>query len=312
MTVHIIPDIHGRIDKLQAALGALGFSHTRGAWRHPYGDTVMFLGDFIDRGPENGAVIDLVRDMIEAGTARAVMGNHELNAIHYHTDDPMTGDGLRPRSARNQAQHEAFLAEFPLGAARTKHVINWMQSLPIIVEDKDFRAVHACWDKVSVERLLEVQPDAILVGDLVYRSADDADPLMTAVERLTKGPELALPLGCGVHDQEGVRRERVRVRWWQSGAQTWRDISMSVFNPDELPTQDLPDGLAQNCYGPTEKPVFFGHYWLDGAPRMQAPNALCLDYSAGLNGPLVTYRMTSGVAGLDLSNLVVHTSTKDM
>lgn len=37
-------------------------------------------------------------------------------------------------------------------------------------------------------------------------------------------------------------------------------------------------------------PVFFGHYWLTGAPLLQSPRHACVDYSAGDGGPLVAYR----------------------
>ena len=56
--------------------------------------------------------------MVDAGSALAVMGNHELNAIAWHTPDPdEPGEYLRPRipqpkwGAKNRTQHEAFLAE---------------------------------------------------------------------------------------------------------------------------------------------------------------------------------------------------------
>ena len=29
------------------------------------------------------------------------------------------------------------------------------------------------------------------------------------------------------------------------------------------------------------KPVFFGHYWLNGSPSITAPNAACLDFHVG-------------------------------
>jgi hypothetical protein len=42
----------------------------------------------IDRGPKQLATVDLVRRMVEAGSARGVMGNHEFNAIAWATPDP--------------------------------------------------------------------------------------------------------------------------------------------------------------------------------------------------------------------------------
>ena len=78
MTQTFIPDIHADPQRLRSSLEAAGDG------------PLTFLGDFIDAGqaveaPDDRAVLEEVRDLIEAGRARAVMGNHELNAILYHT-----------------------------------------------------------------------------------------------------------------------------------------------------------------------------------------------------------------------------------
>ncbi len=92
----IIPDIHGQADKLRVALKNLGWQRNGTTWLHPEPDRqIVFLGDFIDRGPENGTVIRIVRELMDAGRAQAIMGNHELNALHFHTEDPDTGEPLR-------------------------------------------------------------------------------------------------------------------------------------------------------------------------------------------------------------------------
>lgn len=100
----IIGDIHGQADKLEAMLTRLGYSHHMGAWRHPNRE-VRFVGDFIDRGPGQIRTLKLVRDMIEAGSAKAVMGNHEFNAIAYATHDPdHPKHFLRIRGSKNRAR----------------------------------------------------------------------------------------------------------------------------------------------------------------------------------------------------------------
>jgi len=43
-------------------------------------------------------------------------------------------------------------------------------------------------------------------------------------------------------------------------------------------------------YSVNEKPVFFGHYWLNGTPELYLRNICCLDYSVAQNGYLVAYR----------------------
>ncbi len=70
--------MHGHAERLEALLDTLGYLQHAGAWRHPE-RTVVFVGDFIDRGPGQLRTLNLVRSMIDAGLAQAVMGNHELN-----------------------------------------------------------------------------------------------------------------------------------------------------------------------------------------------------------------------------------------
>lgn len=103
----VIPDTHGQSDKPRGALGNLGYRERNGAWRHiDQTRHVVFLGYFIDCGPDNREVIRVVRSMFDAGTASAVMENHELNAIHFHTfnkDVP-----LREHDEEDMAQHASF------------------------------------------------------------------------------------------------------------------------------------------------------------------------------------------------------------
>ena len=103
----IIGDIHGCGDTLQALLSKLGYRNTDGVYRHP-DRKVIFIGDFVDRGPHQREVVEIVRSMVEADTALAVMGNHEYNAIAYATPDG-NGGHLRPHSDKNRKQHHAFL-----------------------------------------------------------------------------------------------------------------------------------------------------------------------------------------------------------
>src|SRR5690625_6839473 len=100
---------------LEALLKKMGYRHGGQGYRHDSGRAI-FVGDFIDRGPQQLKTLGLARPMIDAGAALAVMGNHELNAICWHTPDPdRPGDYLRTRTGRlgekNRTQHGTFLAE---------------------------------------------------------------------------------------------------------------------------------------------------------------------------------------------------------
>ncbi|KPD10631.1 metallophosphoesterase [Phaeobacter sp. 11ANDIMAR09] len=301
----VIPDIHGYASKLKSALGNLGYAEKRGAWRHSDpARHAVFLGDFIDRGPENREVIRVVRAMIDAGTASAVMGNHELNAIHFHTEDK--NGALRDRSEKSYAQHASFLREFPVGHAATKEAISWMCTLPLYLEVGGFRAVHACWNEEDIKELKTISQNGVLSADQLIEAAARGRRLFRLVETALKGPELRLPEGFAIVDKGGHTRKSVRSKWWHEGATTWRDIAMSVPDLEQLPDQNLPDSVLTSAYSIVAPPVFFGHYWMEGEPRLQTKNALCLDYSAGLGGPLVSYAAEPGLCSLSLDCLTIH------
>jgi hypothetical protein len=60
-----------------------------------------------------------VRAMIDAGAARAVMGNHELNAIAWATPDPDDG-ALPPPAPRRQGREEPASARGLPGGGRPR------------------------------------------------------------------------------------------------------------------------------------------------------------------------------------------------
>lgn len=306
-TIDIIPDIHGQAEKLRRALANLGWRARGDGWAHSDpARQIIFLGDFIDRGPDNAGVIRIVRDLMEAGRARAVMGNHELNALHFHMRDAQTGKPRRPHDAKNIAQHESFLREFPLDSSKAREVLDWMRGLPLFIEEAGFRAVHAAWIPKAIDDLRAVTASGVLSEDHLRRAAQKGDVLHGIAETLTKGPEAALPEGYSFTDKSGHVRRDVRLKWWGGGAKTWCAAAVSVPDPEQLSDIPLPNALQGNSYPVTERPIFFGHYWMTGAPILQAPNALCLDYSAGTDGPLVTYVYTEGEGHLDLENVKIH------
>jgi hypothetical protein len=58
----------------------------------------------------------------------------------------------------------------------------------------------------------------------------------------------------------------------------------------DIPISDEILKTLGSGYPINEKPIFFGHYWLRGEPKIQADNVCCLDYSVAKGGNLVAYR----------------------
>ncbi|NLY64918.1 MAG: metallophosphoesterase, partial [Alcaligenaceae bacterium] len=78
----LIGDIHGYAQPLKQLLSKLGYTEKNGYWQHPE-RKVIFLGDFIDRGPEQIEAVLIAKAMVENNAALAVMGNHEFNAVAW-------------------------------------------------------------------------------------------------------------------------------------------------------------------------------------------------------------------------------------
>jgi len=293
MSYDIIGDIHGQLDALERLLERLGYERSDGVWRHPQRQA-LFLGDLIDRGPRSRDVVATVRRMVEAGHARCVMGNHELNAIAYHTRDPRQPDQwLRPHSPKNVAQHEATLASYAGYEEKLASDLAWFRELPFWLDLGDLRLIHAAWRPQAIETVVangvrgmpdwpERRPDAF----------DEASELGAALDTLLKGVEWSLPQGLTFTDKDGHERDEVRVRWWNAEpGMTWAEVG---FGPPELlaalPRDPVPADYPRLHYPSDAPPVFFGHYWLTGQPEPQAPDVACLDYSVGRGGDLVAYR----------------------
>lgn len=298
----LIGDIHGCSATLLSLLEKLGYRSADGIYRHPQRQAV-FLGDFIDRGPSQRAVLDIVRPMIEGQAALTVMGNHEFDAIAFATPD---GDGyLRRHSEKNLRQHSIFLdayADDPQGYAEA---IAWFKTLPLWLDLGDVRVVHACWDRLWIDRIRDFQNGSPLLGDaLLHASCSGSTWQYQAVKTLLKGKELPLTEGASYPDKEGRLRHIMRVRWWDRGARTYKDAFMGPESAlTHIPDDEIEgDHLIE--YGHEEPPVFLGHYWLDGQPTPLAANIACLDYSVGKPGGCLTAYRWDGESALQSDRFV--------
>ncbi|HAG12773.1 MAG TPA: polynucleotide kinase-phosphatase [Ruminococcus sp.] len=108
----IIGDIHGCCDELELLLDQLGYVKKDGVYAHPDGRQAAFLGDFCDRGNRNADVLRLVMDMVKAGNAIAVPGNHDVKLLKYLNGKHIAmTHGIDKTIAEIEAQGGAFKAE---------------------------------------------------------------------------------------------------------------------------------------------------------------------------------------------------------
>jgi protein phosphatase len=87
----VIGDIHGCASELETLLRELDYEATAvenpsplwsaSAYRHPAGRKAVFVGDLVDRGPRILDSVRIVRNMVVAGSALCVPGNHDMKLL---------------------------------------------------------------------------------------------------------------------------------------------------------------------------------------------------------------------------------------
>jgi hypothetical protein len=287
----LIGDIHGHANDLSSLLSELGYDDAEGYFQHT-DRKVIFLGDFIDRGINQKRVLDIVMPMVKAGAARAVMGNHEFNALAFHTKDPNNLSAwLRKRDDKNISQHLAFLNEYssPKLKNELEEVLDFFRSLPLWLELDGIRVIHACWHDEIIQSIRAKLNDDNTMTNEFFVAANTKNTIEHhAIENLLKGVEFKLADGISFFDKDGHERHEVRTRWWLNDA---KDLGELAFGRYEKNITDLPVNTNDLVgYPDNAPPVFIGHYWLNGTPTPLADNIACLDYSVAKHGKLVAYR----------------------
>lgn len=153
--IDFIGDIHGHCDELRSLLLRLGYVESGGAFRYPDNRRkVVFLGDYVDRGPKIRETLHLVRAMCEAGSAVALMGNHEFNMLSYWHRNGIGGrrlrksggDYLRDHSSKNERAHAKTIEEFRGHPDELRDMLDFVKTMPLYWETATFRAQHASFD----------------------------------------------------------------------------------------------------------------------------------------------------------------------
>lgn len=81
--IYAIGDVHGRADLLQSLLTVIDADLARSA---PERAIQVFLGDYVDRGPDSRAVIDLLIERSKSHETVCLKGNHEVFLLEVLKD----------------------------------------------------------------------------------------------------------------------------------------------------------------------------------------------------------------------------------
>jgi len=144
---YAVGDIHGCLDKVLRLLELLNYDPTE--------DRLLFLGDYIDRGPDSKGVLDLLLHLQHENPDNIfLMGNHEDNFLtyvracidgeqkNYWLSEPFfAGGGITTLQSYapglRQSIHPRVIEEIP-----PEH-LQFVSQLPLYWQDDTYLLVHA-------------------------------------------------------------------------------------------------------------------------------------------------------------------------
>ena len=288
MDYDIIGDVHGHADELEVLLQKLGYQLQSGIYHPPKGRQAVFLGDFIDRGTKIRETLHIVKNMCDQGNAFAIMGNHEFNAVCFHTPKKGKGGFFREHGFKEIKQHYATLEQFSKFPDEWNMFLDWFRHLPLYLNFNNFRVVHACWDDMHIDWLKKNNyNDNGLTTDFLSRATTKNTEEYHLIEDMLKGIEVELPPGVLFNDKDGNHRTKCRLKWWQPENKRETNKDALLFCPTRIEDQPYTkNGYVYN----SDKPVFFGHYWFKVDPTIENQKCICLDYSVAKGGKLVAFK----------------------
>jgi hypothetical protein len=285
----IIGDVHGHASLLKKLLKEMGYSTVKGVWRHPE-RMAVFIGDFINRGPQIRETLQIIYSMAAEGSALVILGNHEYSAILYHIKDSK-GDYLSKHISANRGQIQSTLTAFKNFKEEWKDYLQWFRNLPFFLDLGEIRIAHAYWNDSEMKFLSESIPQGKLKKSFLRSIHEDQHPAAAIIYKTLKGLEFQCPPDLVVKCENGISRKIFRMNWWESpGHKTFRDLSFG--NKFILPSYTVPIEIAPSFepYGP-EKPILFvGHYCLTQGPQIIQSNICCIDGCVTGNQRLSAYR----------------------
>lgn len=134
---YAFPDIHGCMKLFQKALD---FVYAE----NPSGGKIIFLGDYIDRGPNNKEVLETVMNPKDRWEHICLMGNHEQMFLECFDNEDF-------RYCYDPNVIKEFLGDKTYSLANIKQyfpteVLNWMRNLKYFHFEDDNVFAHAYYD----------------------------------------------------------------------------------------------------------------------------------------------------------------------
>jgi len=293
----IVGDVHGEIDALEDLLAVLGYDP---AGKHPDGRHLVFVGDLVDRGPSSPSVLQRVMQLVEAGRAQCILGNHELNLLR-NVERHGNGWWVTPEQPLPHTEK--------VNSDQKPRFRRFLEGLPLVLERDDLRVVHACWQHEAIAELrrsgtrpvLDVYHDFIDGMRARWRSSGLADayrdewreygdrlrdpqcppPMLDAMARMDADHQMANPVALLTSGAEqpaeaplwagGKWRMVERVKWWERYTDATPVVCGHYWRRYSAVSKEMMDSYGPDLFAGIEP-----HQWM-GARN----NVYCVDFSVG-------------------------------
>jgi hypothetical protein len=249
MRTLVIGDIHGCLDELKALLEAVSYV--------PRVDTLVFVGDLIDRGPDPVGVVRFIRSLQSAGNVLVCMGNHDEKAAKYllRLEQERTQgipNKMGPPTPERLVEWQSF----------TPEELDWIKGLPTVIEPiPGWIAVHAGFegdktrDKQKPDKVVRVRWVNADTGKMVGFEGNNLDQPEGTVHwsSFWRGPENVV-YGHAVHSLKNPRVDRP-----VEGVECWGIDTGACYGGRLtalcLETREVTQVQAERAYAKLRRPV---------------------------------------------------------
>lgn len=225
--IYAVGDVHGEIDLLEKLLKEIASDAPKGE-----DNILIFIGDYVDRGPDSRAVIDMLMRGIDGFETICLKGNHEVIFVDFVTDpqarpgstwfrdmnggrETIASYGIDPDAVIDVVDDQDKVAEL-LSPIPSDHIA-WMDDLPVSYRHNGYFFVHA-----------GVRPGV----PLEHQSEDD---MMWIRDRFLKSRKNHGALVIHGHTPKRsaeIRKNRINI---DTGACYWGELTAVALSEEEEP-----------------------------------------------------------------------------
>jgi serine/threonine protein phosphatase 1 len=194
--LYAVGDIHGRLDLLREIDGRI---RDDAAAARSARNTVIYLGDYIDRGDQSREVVDWLIDRPLPGFQRVLLlGNHEDSLLQFLTDvqigpawlayggaATLLSYGVKPPST----DREFVRVQEELRDRLPSRHLAFMRGLALCHVEGDYYFVHA-GIRPGVPLDLQKQEDMLWIRDEFLLSRQDFGKIVVHGHTITEAPEI--------------------------------------------------------------------------------------------------------------------------